>query len=929
MRGIVTGMDRITGVRLHNLFAAVFIITSMLASGSYAESAVGGEGWVSAQKQESAGYDFAGYVADKDIKFTLPGGDTVKLEKGVFKKADEIWVPVDEFIKRIDLTFIKQGEDAFTVIIDDGTPIEFKVGVLDGTVNKISFLVLGEAPRAYAGGFFMSLPAIAQVVDCSYNYDKSTNTVDFIKAMAEEFSTFSLPKPPPSKEELKAAIEVKPLPPPDIIEELLPPEYQRDVDLKVDTTLSYLEDKFAHDRTRQADWYLSGRIYDFNAEGHLRMDDVRSVGKQRFKEDGEFASLYRKDIQLKVLDNYLALPQLRSQTQPYFGGEATLIYSPHKTTFIVGETDNTVSGPAAVGAVRYYGNIYYLRQEYTSLRDLFNISGAIIWNQAHAETQSKSSKTDYPRRNFVMLLDSTIHLYPKWDLFYTQALSNYCPDNYVNKRFIDTNWKIGTLLNEKLYSFNMAYEKVGQQYASIGIPSNYQDFEQIDFSSSARFSPNWYGGLSGRVNRNNIERDPRIPTNYENSFAVSTGLLLPWQQNINFSFNLTESKSLGGDVDINGSRYKDYRVDYTKNWASTTLQLSYDHYRLEPFGTTTGGSFTDSYSVTVFQFFPEFNYSYIRLYQDIRKTKTIAAASYTTTLLNTSLGARWNLTNFLSGNIDWRVFTTQREAFQDTAMMNLLCGMEYKSSAVTTWNFDYNLSDFDLYDSKHQTTKHYTLLFKLRHIFDVRSPDKWSAVQAFVYRDLNSNGRFDKGEPGIKGVRVNVVKGRAAYTNSKGIAHIWKVVPGERKVKVDLSNMPLEMAVRGDVPVKSVTAPSLGTAYVEFPIVSTGKIKGIVYIDVNGNGIYDKDIDEPIANARIYLTPSGKETAVYSDGTYTVDYIYPGEHVVAIDLETVSRDYKISSPEKAAVSLHEKEIIDDTNFVFAPRVIEIQSFDKE
>jgi len=917
--------DRKTGLIL--LFTiAVILTTAELSSLVFAQE----EAWViSKKKEETAGFDFTAYTTDSEIKFSLPSGETIKLDKPVFKKDDTIWIPLESFLPKMNLIFIKQAEDAFTIIRDDGTPVEFKVNVATGTVNKMPFITMAQAPAVSSGIFYMTLSDLAKTLDVSFNYDKATDTVEFMKAKVEEFSTFSLPTPPPTKEETLALIVPKPLPPPDVVEELLPPQYEKIVDLQVDMTLSYLEDKFAHDRTRQADWYLSGRIYDFTADGHLRMNDVRTTDKQRFKEDGEYVALYRKDIQLKALDNYLALPQLRSQTQPYFGGEATLVYNPFKSTFIFGETDNTVSGPSDIGAVRYFGNMYYFRQEYTDSHNIFNVSGAVIWHQAHAETQGKSGTTNYPRRNFVMLLDSTVHLYPSLDVFYTQAISNYAPDNYVNKRFIDGDWRVGVAFDEKLYNFKMSYERVGQQYASIGIPSNYQDFEQLDYSTSFKFAPNWYGGLTGRINRNNIERNPRKPTAHENSLTVNTGLILPWQQNVNFSYTLTESKNLGGDQDINGNRYKDFRIDYTKTMNNTTVQMSYDHYILDAFGTSTGGLFTDMFSATVFQYFPQFNYSYLRVYQDVRQTKTFTPASYTTTYWNTDLGARWNITNFLSGSIDWRVATTQREAFQDTAMMTLLTGFEYKSSAVTTWNFDYNLSDFDLYDSKNQTTKHYTLMFKLRHVFDLESPDLWGKVVAFVYDDLNANGRFDKGETPLKNVRVNIVKGRAAYTNTKGIAYIYKVTPGERKIKVDLSNMPLDMAVMGDSSVKSVSVRSLHSTSVEFPIVSTGKIKGRVYIDMNKNGVYDKLEDEGIANVRIYLAPDGKETLTYSDGTYNVDYVFPGAQEVNVDIGSVAEDYKISSPAKVKLDVKGKETYSDIDFAFSPAPIEVERFDKE
>ena len=128
-----------------------------------------------------------------------------------------------------------------------------------------------------------------------YGYEGLTNTVKFSKIKLEDFTTFIAPKPViPPEERPKPPPLVKPLPPPDIREELLPADYRQDVDLKLDTTATYLKDESAHDRTRQTDLYLSGRTYNFTVDGHLRMRDIRKAEKQRFKQDGENTHLFFK-----------------------------------------------------------------------------------------------------------------------------------------------------------------------------------------------------------------------------------------------------------------------------------------------------------------------------------------------------------------------------------------------------------------------------------------------------------------------------------------------------------------------------------------------------------------------------------------------------------------------------------------------------------
>ena len=426
--------------------------------------------WVIAKKAIEAGYDFSTYGQDMDLNFSFEA-EPFKIDKPVFRKANEMWVPLDALLPKMGVMLLKIDDDRFCVIRDDGTPLESDVGDAAVKVNKYPFLTLDAPPRVYAGSFYLSVDSLASVLGISYEYDTLNNTIKFSRGKGEEFSTFTMPVPPRPPEEKIKPVEIKPLPPPDIREELLPPEYKRDVDLKVDTTFTYLQDKFAHDRTRQADWYISGYAYDWTVDSRFRMKDYRGLNKQRFKEDGEFLGLYQENLWFKFLDNYLRIPKLRSQSQSYFGTEFTDFYEPFKSTIVVGETQNTVAGPTEVVAVRYDGDLYALLQHYTDSNNLFDVEGMVLWHETEAESQAKSSTTNYPRRNLLYLIDTTTHLYPDLDLYYTHALSNYEPDNKVNKHLKDDNWRVGIVLDEKLYSLKTNYEHVGQQYVSIGIPS--------------------------------------------------------------------------------------------------------------------------------------------------------------------------------------------------------------------------------------------------------------------------------------------------------------------------------------------------------------------------------------------------------------------------------------------------------------------------
>jgi len=884
--------------------------------------------WIVAAEKKNEGYDLSGFFPDHDVAFSF-GDERFTLDKDPLRKADTVWAPVRLLLQKMQIMFLGIDDETFSVIREDGMPLTLKVGDRDIRYRRTVLYTVQEPPAVFDGEVFMSMDALVTALEFSYQYDAATNTVTISRKKFEELSTFELPKPKVEVEAVpKPEIQLKPHEPTDIREEeRLPLKYFPDIRLKADTNLSYLLSKTADDRVRQAEWYISGKAFDYTVDGHFRLRDLRSNEKERFKEDGEFLGLYKENIWFKFLDNNVAIPQLRSQSQSYFGIEMRNFYKPFNSTFVYGEMDNTVSGPTDIGAVRYFGDLYSLRQEYTHPNDLFRTAGTFVFIESEAETQGKSSTTIYPRQNLIFITDNTVNLYDGLKLEYAQGFSSFRPDNKVNSHFRDTDWRVGLNYIQDLYSFTSSYERVGEQYASLSVPSTYQDYEGWDFSTSYKMADNWTVNAGGRLTKNNVERNPRDRTSFDKSVSGSSSLSLPARQTISVGYTVTETSAKGGDQDLSASRYDDTRIDYIKGWGNMNIQLSFDHYALHPFAASIGsGMVSDLCSASIFNFYPSLRGSYLRLYESYRKTKTLSASTYTTEYYDTTVGGRYNMLDCLSFNADWRVSTTCREAFTDTATMTLIVGGEFKESPVTTFNVDFTLSNYDLYDQKTWLPKDYTVLFRLRHVFDLTTPEKWGKVSVFVYRDMNSNGKHDKGEPGIPDVRVYVVNGRAAYTGPDGIALIDKVVPGKRQARLDTTKLPIALSVRGQA-VQPITVAEFKTVKVEYPIVKTGTIKGRVFLDKDGNGKYNKLIDEALPNIRVFITPESRDTLTFSDGTYLFDYAYPGDYQVCVDLRNVPSGYNISSPEKVQVSLHEGDVIDTIDFVFNPRPVKIEVFE--
>ncbi|MFC1577023.1 carboxypeptidase-like regulatory domain-containing protein [Candidatus Omnitrophota bacterium] len=914
--------------------AIVIVILAAALSVAYNYGALSQEDekWIVGRESSDKGFDLSGYIPDPDLGFSFEG-KTFHLDKPSEREGADIWVPAKEFFEKMDIVFIKLSDESFTVIGESGLPLTLKAGDTDCKFRTTSYLTVDKPPALYKGEFFIALAAAAKVLDIAYKYDDKTNTVAFPReAAVEELSTFTVAKP-------RVEVEEKPKPKPtlirddkpkDIREEHLPSEYRPDIHLVVNNNLTYLLEKAADSRTRQTEWNITGRAFDYTVDGHFRLRDIRSGDKQRFKEDGEFLAFYKKDLWLKFLDNNFTLPYVRSQSQSYFGGEVQNIYGPLKSTFVYGEIDNTVTGPAAIGSIRFFGDLYSIREEYTDPREMFRTAGTFVFIENEAETQGKSSQVDYPRQNLVFMTDSTVNLYEGFSMDYAHALSKYTPDNRVNSNLIDDNWRWALDVTQDRYYYKAAYEHVGEQYASLAIPNTYQDYQGWNFTTGFVPSKNWRINVDGRLSNNNVERDPRLRKTFNRSYSMGTSLSLPWRQSLSSSYSTSETLTKGGDLDATGSRTESVRVDYSNSWGNMTLQGSYNHYFMHPFqASATTGSWSDLVTVSVFNYYPELLGSYARFYQSYRKQKSFAANTYTTETFNTSVGGRLNILRNLSLNTDWRVVTTRRESWNwsDNAMMTWAVGGEFKQSPVTTFNMDFTLANWDIYKRKTMLPKNYTVLFRVQHTGTISTPEKWGKVRVLIYRDLNSNGQHDNGEPGLRNVRAYVSDGRAAFTDEKGVALISKVVPGNRDVKVDITTLPLEESVRG-MPVQLMKVEPLKTANVEFPIVKTGTVRGRVYLDADGDGKFRMRMgDEPLPNVRIYLTPGDRDTLSFSDGTYLMDYVYPGDYEVCVDKRNVPAEYRLNSREKIKIRLKGGGKAKNIDFFFKPRPVKIDVFE--
>ena len=87
-----------------------------------------------------------------------------------------------------------------------------------------------------------------------------------------------------------------------------------------------------------------------------------------------------------------------------------------------------------------------------------------------------------------------------------------------------------------------------------------------------------------------------------------------------------------------------------------------------------------------------------------------------------------------------------------------------------------------------------------------------------------------------------------------------------------------------------ITLDSRRDMVVDFRVVRTGRITGLVWLDANGNGQLDEG-EQPLVDVRV-VTGSGRDTLTDEKGYFVIGDRPPGEHIVLMDEKTIPEQAK-------------------------------------
>ena len=163
--------------------------------------------------------------------------------------------------------------------------------------------------------------------------------------------------------------------------------------------------------------------------------------------------------------------------------------------------------------------------------------------------------------------------------------------------------------------------------------------------------------------------------------------------------------------------------------------------------------------------------------------------------------------------------------------------------------------------------------------------NSYGVVSGRVYQDVNLNGRF---EPGTDlpqaNAKVRVDGSRYVVSDANGNYRIESIARGDHSVYLDLLSVRADLTLLDNTQ-QLITLASNRDVMVDFRVVRTGRISGVVWMDINENGKLD-ETEQPLPDVRV-VTGSGRDTLTDDKGYFMIGDLPPGEHIILLDEKTI------------------------------------------
>jgi len=178
-------------------------------------------------------------------------------------------------------------------------------------------------------------------------------------------------------------------------------------------------------------------------------------------------------------------------------------------------------------------------------------------------------------------------------------------------------------------------------------------------------------------------------------------------------------------------------------------------------------------------------------------------------------------------------------------------------------------------------------------------------IEGEVFIDRNGSGRRDEDEEGVEGLILQIDR-TLARTDAEGHFRFPPLRPGEYRLKVE--GLPVGLAAGVPLPLE-VSLEAGEILYLPIPLRQVGAIRGVVFADINRNGMRDEE-ESGLPSVRVALENEGVEQDTFTDeaGEFLFSDLLPGRYLVRLDPETLPERYEPTTPTEVELQLGPGEV---------------------
>ncbi|HEY8392193.1 MAG TPA: hypothetical protein VIL83_05650 [Capillibacterium sp.] len=238
----------------------------------------------------------------------------------------------------------------------------------------------------------------------------------------------------------------------------------------------------------------------------------------------------------------------------------------------------------------------------------------------------------------------------------------------------------------------------------------------------------------------------------------------------------------------------------------------------------------------------------------------------------------WNCFGLVQWNMSEMPFN-QLSAFQ--------AGLGAQTPSGTAWQLYAQL----FYEEE---ISHYSLVFRLEHEDLYFLPSPWAGIYGKAFVDLNRNGLYDTGEPGLAGLPVFLNGSQAALSKEDGSWEIPLTGAGRQ-----ILDFPVYHQNYYTLEAKKELFTQRNKAIsVLIPYFPPTEVQGRLFIDTNRNNRFDAG-EKGLAGATIVIFDHNRqpviEKSTTNDGAFFFTLL-PGEYILELKEESFAGNYLLPEP---------------------------------